>query len=160
MKKSQKIDYELVIQNAMRHAIYQLLKKIQKDGLPGNHYFYIDFLTPFSGVVLSDRLKEEYPEDMMISLQYDYYDLYVDENSFSVTLVFDEDEERITVPFAAITRFTDPSVDFGIEFTPDLERMSSQEIEDILVQTSEAPKEETKRDSGSNIISFETLKRK
>ena len=118
MTQNTSIDYELVIQGAVRRAIRDIIAEVAQKGLPGNHHFYIDFLTNYPGAQIPSSLKEEYPEDMTIAIQYEFYDLTVDQDSFAVTLVFDDSEERIVVPFNAILKFADPSVDFGVEFTP------------------------------------------
>lgn len=160
MKNNTMIDYELLIQNAMRRAISDVLSSVAEKGLPGDHYFYVDFLTHFPGVVIPESLKEAYPEDMMISIQYDFFDLVVDAEGFSVSLVFDEDEERITVPFAAITRFADPSVDFAIEFTPNLERFQDEIVDALLSELNEEAVQEKAPEQINNVVSFDGFRRK
>lgn len=110
------IDYETLAQDAMRGVVRTVLKEAAKSGLPGEHHFYISFDTAASGVVLSKRLKDKYPHEMTIVLQHQFWDLEVGRDSFSVTLSFQKQLERLTVPFAAVRSFADPSVNFALEF--------------------------------------------
>jgi hypothetical protein len=84
--------------------------------MPGEHHFFISFLTKFPGVILSEKLKNRYPHEMTIVLQFQFEELIVEEKSFSVCLSFDNVKEKITIPFVAITAFADPSVKFGLQF--------------------------------------------
>ena len=87
-----------------------------KDGLPGEHHFYISFQTDFPGVRLSNCLREKYPQEMTIVLQHQYWDLNVTEHTFEVGLSFSGIPERLLIPFDALTGFFDPSVQFGLKF--------------------------------------------
>lgn len=95
-----------------------VLAQAAEHGLPGAHHFYVSYRTDYPGVDLPDYLKEEYPEEITIVLQYEYWDLEIDQESLHVTLCFNDIHERLTVPFAAITSFVDPSVKFGLQFIP------------------------------------------
>ncbi|MDP2193817.1 MAG: ClpXP protease specificity-enhancing factor SspB [Alphaproteobacteria bacterium] len=95
-----------------------MLKKVAISGLTSDHHFYIGFSTTHAGVQLPSYLREEYPEDMTIVLQHEFWDLAVDEHGFSVTLSFDDMDENIYVPFDALISFVDPSVTFGLQFAP------------------------------------------
>lgn len=110
------IDYEAIQQDAMRGVVRAVLTQISKTGLPGEHHFYISFLTQASGVILSKRLKEKYPHEMTIVLQHRFWDLIVSEDRFEVKLTFDGIPERLVVPYSAIKVFIDPSVRFGLQF--------------------------------------------
>lgn len=112
------IDYELLVHNALRRVVHNVLDQASFTGLPGNHHFYVCFSTTHPLVQLPDYLYEEYPEDMTIVLQHEYLDLVVTDTDFSVTLCFDETHERIVIPFDAIISFVDPSVKFGLQFNP------------------------------------------
>lgn len=160
MAKKTKIDYELLVQNAVRKEIAELLRDVSQNGLPGDHYFYIVFLTTFPGVVISDNLRDEYPEDMMISIQYEFFDLTVLHDSFSVTLVFDDEEVRITVPFNSIIQFSDPSVDFGYEFEPTFDRFDDEKIQDLLSEFDDESglKQHSSDVLENNVISFDFSK--
>jgi hypothetical protein len=110
------IDYETLAQDAMRGVVRTVLTQAAKQGLPGDHHFYISFDTGASGVVLSKRLKDKYPHEMTIVLQHRFWDLAVHDDSFEVKLTFDGIPERLVVPFAAIRVFFDPSVRYGLQF--------------------------------------------
>jgi hypothetical protein len=110
------IDYAKLQQEAMRGVVRAVLQQIVKSGLPGEHHFYISFLTQAPGVILSKRLKEKYPSEMTIVLQHRFWDLLVSDDRFEVKLTFDGIPERLVVPFTAIKVFIDPSVRYGLQF--------------------------------------------
>jgi len=110
------IRYDLLTQQALRGVVRNVLVEAAKKGLPGEHHFYISFDTKADGVRLSDRLRAQYPEQMTIILQHQFWDLEVDENGFSAGLSFGGVPEKLTVPFEAIKGFFDPSVQFGLQF--------------------------------------------
>jgi hypothetical protein len=88
------------------------------DGLPGDHHFYITFMTDYPGVSIPDYLRDRYPGEMTIVLQYQFYDLGVDKEKMNVTLSFNNVPERLVIPLGAITIFADPSVNFALQFQP------------------------------------------
>jgi hypothetical protein len=92
------------------------LTEVAKTGLPGNHHFFITFVTDAPGVKVSNRMREQYPEQMTIVLQHQFWDLEVSENSFDVGLSFSDVPEKLHVPYSAIRGFYDPSVNFELEF--------------------------------------------
>ena len=110
------IRYDLLTQQALRGVVHSVLTDTAKKGLPGDHHFYISFDTRADGVHMSDRLRAQYPEEMTIILQHQFWDLKVDEEEFEVGLSFGGVPERLTVPFEAINGFFDPSVQFGLQF--------------------------------------------
>ena len=111
------IDYDELTQTALRGVVRMVLNQvIAKGGLPGEHHFYIAFNTQAPGVALSRRLKEKYPEEMMIVLQHRFWDLAVTDENFEVKLTFDGIPERLCIPFDAIKVFFDPSVRFTLQF--------------------------------------------
>jgi uncharacterized protein len=110
------IRYDLLTQQALRGVVRSVLTDTAKKGLPGDHHFYISFDTHAEGVRLSDRLLAQYPDEMTIILQHQFWDLKVDDEGFEVGLSFGGVPERLTVPFEAITGFFDPSVQFGLQF--------------------------------------------
>jgi hypothetical protein len=113
------IRYDLLVQEALKGVVRKVLIDA-KDGLPGEHHFYISFQTDFQGVRLSNRLREKYPQEMTIVLQHQYWDLNVTEHTFEVGLSFSGIPERLLIPFDALTGFFDPSVQFGLKFdSPD-----------------------------------------
>jgi hypothetical protein len=110
------IDYESLAQDALRGLVRTVLIQTAKSGLPGEHHFYISFDTTATGVVLSKRLKQKYPQEMTVVLQHRFWDLIVRDDRFEVKLTFDGIPERLVVPFASIRVFFDPSVRYGLQF--------------------------------------------
>jgi hypothetical protein len=115
------IRYDLLAQQALRGVVREVLADAAKKGLPGDHHFYIAFNTQAPGVRLSARLREQYPQEMTIILQHQFWDLTVTNERFEVGLSFGGVAEKLVVPFAAIKRFFDPSVQFGLQFEMDAE---------------------------------------
>lgn len=111
------IGYDALVDSALRGAVRQALKVICKKGLLGNHHLYISFRTGAPGVDIPDFLRERYPDEMTIVLQHQYWGLEAEEDTFSVTLSFNKARCTLTIPYAAITRFADPGVKFGLQFT-------------------------------------------
>lgn len=117
MTAGSSIDYDALTQEALRGVVRKILTQVlAKGGLPGEHHFYIAFDTQAPGVVLSRRLKEKYPEEMMIVLQHRFWDLAVTEEGFEVKLTFDGIPERLCIPFEALRVFFDPSVRYTLQF--------------------------------------------
>jgi len=110
------IRYDLLTQDALRGVVRQVLARVQREGLPGEHHLYIAFDTGADGVSVSKRLKEQYPEEMTIVLQYQFWDLQVSNDRFEVKLSFSNVPERLVVPFSAVKAFYDPSAQFGLQF--------------------------------------------
>jgi uncharacterized protein len=112
------IRYDVLTRDALRGVLRRVLTDAAEHGLPGEHHFYIIFLSNADGVKLSPRLLAQYPEEMTIILQHQFWDLVVTEDRFEVGLSFGGIPERLVVPFAAIKSFVDPSVHFQLEFPP------------------------------------------
>jgi uncharacterized protein len=110
------IRYDLLTQEALRSVLRRVLQDAALSGLPGDHHFYISFNTGAPGVRLSKRLRAQYPEEMTIVLQHQFRNLTVNEQAFEVGLSFSGVNEHLVVPFDAIKRFFDPSVQFGLQF--------------------------------------------
>lgn len=114
--------YPKMVDAALRGVVRTALKRVQEDGLRGNHHLYISFLTHCPGVVVADYLRDKYPKEMTIVLQHQFWDLEVTDEGFDLTLSFNKVPERLTIPFEAMTGFADPSVQFGLQFQPDRSR--------------------------------------
>jgi hypothetical protein len=127
-----KIDYPAILQDALRDAVRRVLEQVAEHGLPGDHHLYVGFRTSFPGVEVPRSLREQYPEEVTIILQHQFWGLEVEPDSFSVLLAFGGSRQRVTVPFAALTAFADPSADFGLRFdaTPQEAAAESEEPED------------------------------
>jgi hypothetical protein len=110
------IRYDILAQEALRGVMRKVLAEVARTGLPGNHHFFITFMTGAPGVRISTRLRERYPDQMTIVLQYQYWDLKVSETGFEVGLSFSDIPERLEIPFSAVRGFYDPSVNFELEF--------------------------------------------
>ncbi|ACK83728.1 SspB family protein [Methylorubrum extorquens] len=110
------IRYDLLVQDALRGVVRKVLTDAAREGLSGEHHFYISFRTEAPGVRMSQRLREKYPQDMTIVLQHQFWDLGVTEHSFEVGLSFSGVPERLLIPFDALSGFFDPSVQFGLKF--------------------------------------------
>lgn len=110
------IRYDILAQEALRGVMRKVLAEVARTGLPGNHHFFITFLTGAPGVRVSPRLREKYPEQMTIVIQFQYWDLKVNDTGFEVGLSFSDVPERLEIPFAAVRGFYDPSVNFELEF--------------------------------------------
>lgn len=110
------IRYDLQVQTALKGVMRKVLADAAREGLPGEHHFFISFKTVAPGVKLSQRFRDEYPEEMTIVLQHQFWDLNVTEQFFEVGLSFKGIPERLHIPFEAITGFFDPSVQFGLKF--------------------------------------------
>lgn len=109
--------YDLMAQEALRGVVREALRRVGDEGcLPGGHHFYIAFATEFTGVEMSSHLRSKYPAEMTIVIQHQFWNLDVFEDRFEVNLSFNKVSERLVVPFAAVRRFYDPSVPFGLQF--------------------------------------------
>ncbi|CAK0751104.1 Stringent starvation protein B [Azospirillaceae bacterium] len=117
MAKEQ-LRYDKMVEAALRGVVRTALKQVAEIGLPGSHHFYLTFRTGHRGVKMPDYLRTQYPGEMTIVLQYQFFGLEVTEDWFAVTLSFSNVHERLTIPFAAITTFADPSVNFALQFQP------------------------------------------
>lgn len=115
------IRYDVLTSEALRGIIRTVLLRVQKRGLPGEHHFFVNFSTTAPGVIVSKRLKEQYPDEMTIVLQHKFWDLMVHDDRFEVRLSFNNVPERLVIPYAAIKNFVDPSVPYGLnpnQFAP------------------------------------------
>jgi len=112
------IPYDEIVQEALRAVVGRVLGQVEGSGgnLPGNHHFYITFKTAAPGVSIPAHLKQRFPDEMTIVLQNKFWELNVTPEGFSVGLTFNQVPAKLVVPFAAITAFVDPAVDFGLQF--------------------------------------------
>lgn len=111
--------YDRLVEAALRGVVRDAVQEVIDEGeLPGDHHFYITFMTDFPGVKIPSYLRDRYPGEMTIVLQYQFYDLDVDDEKMAVTLSFNNVPERLEIPLSAITIFADPSVNFALQFQP------------------------------------------
>jgi hypothetical protein len=128
------IRYDVLARDALRGVLRHVLTDAAEHGLPGEHHFFITFLSTAEGVKLSPRLLAQYPEEMTVILQHQFWDLVVNEDRFEVGLSFGGIPERLVVPFNAIKSFFDPSVQFGLDF-----EHTDADAADSLAPASAAP---------------------
>jgi hypothetical protein len=110
------LDYPRLLQTALRGVVREALRVVSREGLPGEHHFYLTVRTDAAGVVIPPRLRKLYPTEMTLVLQHQFWDLAVDEERFAVSLRFGGAREHLSVPFAALLAFVDPSASFGLRF--------------------------------------------
>jgi uncharacterized protein len=108
--------YDKMVERALRGVVREAISAAVADGLPGAHHFYITFKTGAPGVAIGEQLRSKYPDEMTIVIEHQFWELTVTPDEFAVTLSFNNRPERLTIPFAAITAFADPSVKFGLQF--------------------------------------------
>ena len=147
------IPYDEIVQDALRQVVRTVLERIDADGgLPGAHHFYIAFRTRAPGVSIPRHLAERYPDEMTIVIQHRYWDLAIDSEAFEIGLSFNQVPAKLRVPFAAITGFVDPAVNFALQFAakegeastdPDLEPEPPPPIE-----------------PGSNVVTLDRFRKK
>lgn len=151
------IPYDEIVQEALRDVVGRVLREVEQSGaLPGIHHFYITFKTRLPGVSIPKHLIERFPDEMTIVLQHRFWDLKVEQDEFSVGLSFGGIPATLRVPFAAVTRFHDPAVEFSLTF-------QAHGGEDLPEQPEEAendaPKESADED-GSNVVSVDFTRKK
>lgn len=112
------LNYGRMMQRAMHGLVAEAMGYVAEHGLPGEHHFYISFMTNHPGVDIPDWLREQFPDEMMIVLQHEFEDLAVTHDRFSVRLSFQDRRTTIVIPFDAVLQFADPSVEFGLRFDP------------------------------------------
>ncbi len=111
-------DYDVMVDNALRGVMVSALELVSREGLPGEHHFYITFRTDHPRARVGDDLKARYPEEITVVMQHQFWDLAVDDKGFTLGLSFNQVPQTLYIPFAAVTAFVDPSVKFGLQFRP------------------------------------------
>ena len=155
-----KINYEEIIKDSLKNAIKKLLLDVSLKGLPGDHHFYISFITNFPGVKIAEWMMQDYPNEMTIVIQNWFENLNVDDKSFSIVLNFKNKPEKLNIPFESIISFSDPSVNFSLQF----EGSVSQNLETIMDIKEKDPQTQSDKDDlesvqNNNIIQFEKYKK-
>ena len=158
------IPYDEIVQEALRAVVGRVLGQIVTSGgnLPGNHHFYITFKTAGPGVSIPAHLKQRFPDEMTIVLQNKFWDLGVDDHSFTVGLTFNQIPAKLVIPFDAITAFVDPAVDFGLQF----QAVATHEEPASHVAAENDTPEQTSvsvvapADDGSNVVTIDFNRKK
>ena len=154
------IPYDEIVQDALRAVVGRVLREVeQSGGLPGGHHFYITFKTRLPGVAIPKHLVEKFPDEMTIVIQNRFWDLKVEEDAFSVGLSFGGVPSTLHVPFAAVTQFHDPAVEFALTFQAEGAEIAHDEHEEAENDPpeSEAP---APPDDGSNVVSVDFTRKK
>jgi uncharacterized protein len=154
------IPYDEIVQDALRAVVGRVLGEVeQSGGLPGEHHFYITFNTRFAGVSIPKHLSERFPDEMTIVIQHRFWDLKVEDEGFTVGLSFGGVPATLRVPFAAVTQFHDPAVEFALTFQANAAEASPEEHE---VAENDAPENDDgeKREDGSNVVSVDFTRKK
>ncbi len=154
------LNYELLVEESLRMVVRSALQITEISGLPGETHFYIAFSTGYPGVKMDDALRAQHPETITIVLQHQFADLVVADDSFTVTLFFGGKPSTMTVPFAAVTSFNDPSVGFGLQFGGDDEADNDREVGDeAIIETPDGT--ETAADSGgtAEVVSLDSFRK-
>ena len=156
------IRYDILTQEALRGVVRKVLAEVAKTGLPGEHHFFISFLTRAPGVRVSQRLLDQYPNDMTIVLQNQFWDLKVGETGFEVGLSFDDKPEILIVPFTAIKGFFDPSVQFGLQLTGAAALPTDDEVADATQPANgePAPAPAPTEAPGEKVVSLDAFRKK
>lgn len=159
------LPYDKLVEAAMRNVLRETLLLVTEHGLPGDHHLYIGFDTNDPGVHMSPVQRSKYPDEMTIVLQHRFWNLEVGEEAFSVDLTFDGRRESLTIPFVAVTRFVDPSVNFGLQFqdAPDTEISpppTGAGNSDDAAKDTEEDTEEAARGGDQNVVSLDTFRDK
>jgi len=166
------IRYDVLARDALRGVLRKVLSDAATHGLPGEHHFFITFISTAEGVKLSPRLLAQYPEEMTIILQHQFWDLVVHEDGFEVGLSFGGIPERLAVPFSAIKSFFDPSVQFGLQFEPseateppDAKNLPAAPAASAVAAPAEAASEEqaeepAKPSEGAEVVRLDRFRKK
>jgi uncharacterized protein len=153
------IPYDEIVQEALREVVGRVLHEVEKSGgLPGGHHFYITFQTRMPGVAIPKHLSERFPEEMTIVIQHRFWDLKVEDEEFSVGLSFGGVPTTLVVPFAAVTEFVDPAVDFSLKFQANVLEGEHEEHDDADNDSPDpAP---AGADDGSNVVNVDFTRKK
>lgn len=159
MDISDTLRYDRWIEDALKSVVRKALKFCQEEGLPGEHHFYVTFATDHPDVIISESLREQYPEEITIVLEHEFWDLEVTNEYFDVVLSFNDIKTPIHVPFEAITGFADPSVKFGLQFKMELlEDEDLVEEDEVSVEEGEtAPSDED--ENKDNVIALDAFRK-
>jgi hypothetical protein len=154
------LQYEKIVEDALRGVVRTALTQVSDFGLPGSHSLYVSFLTGFPGVDIPDKLRADYPEEMTIVLEHQFWDLNIFDTAFEVTLSFDRRKQRLFVPFAAVTSFADPSVPFGLKF-----EVADGEAEEEVEEANAAPPANAEaqpidEDAAGEVINLDAFRKK
>lgn len=144
------LNYGRMMQRAMQGLVADALSVVAEHGLPGDHHFYISFNTNHPGVDMPDWLREQFPDEMMIVLQFEFDDLAVTSDRFSVKLSFQDRPATLVVPFDAVLQFADPSAEFGLRFDPSDSPAAKELDQEAITETAKAIEDAPRRHSAAD----------
>jgi hypothetical protein len=148
--------YDMLAQDALRGVVRRALRIARDQGLPGEHHFYISFRSNAPGVEISEKLRKQYPEEMTIVLQHQFWNLEVNEERFSVELTFNKIPERLVIPFSAVLGFFDPTVQFGLQFQ--VQGAGGEATEEPATEASKP--DEPAADAPGAVVSLDAFRKK
>ncbi|CAA7616613.1 conserved hypothetical protein [Magnetospirillum sp. LM-5] len=152
--------YDKMVEDALRGVVRDALSVTARDGLFGDHHFYITFRTRFPGVQISPALMARHPDEMTIVLQHQFWGLDVAQDQFEVTLSFSGVSERLRVPLAAVTGFADPSAKFGLQFQVDVELEAATLAEPAAPPAPAAKSEDNPGSGDGKVIALDAFRKK
>ncbi|MEQ8603331.1 MAG: ClpXP protease specificity-enhancing factor SspB [Marivibrio sp.] len=166
------LGYNEMVETAMRSVVRQALERAAKGGLPGNHHFYVTFRTDHPDVMIPDRLRQQYPEEMTIVLQHQFWGLVADDEGFDVELSFNKIHEHLRIPYDSLITFADPSVNFGLQFHVEMDEApsrasppaASDEKGPNAPEADDAPEEaaadDPDKEDGDNVVTLDAFRKK
>ncbi|MEO1322448.1 MAG: ClpXP protease specificity-enhancing factor SspB [Pseudomonadota bacterium] len=158
------IGYEALTQAAMRGVVREALRQAEKGSAPpGDHHFYVTFRTKAPGVKIPEHLIEQFPEEMTIVIQHQYWDLEVHDGHFEIVLKFNRVPQHLSIPYVAMTRFVDPAVNFGVSFEKGGSNADTSVVEPALAGDNAGAASDTATetaDDSETVISLDAFRRK
>lgn len=163
MDNMETLRYDRWIEDALKSVVRKALSYCQQNGLPGEHHFYVTFATDHPAVIIPDSLRDQYPEEITIVIEHEYWDLEVTDEYFDIVLSFNDVKTPIHVPFEAITGFADPSVKFGLQFKMELlddsdDLDDDDPDDDPVVDDTSAEKDED--ENKDNVVALDAFRKK
>lgn len=152
------IGYDKIVEESMRGVVKDVLKKVEKSGMVGEHYFVISFLTGYKGIKIPTSLKEKFPEEMTIVLQHQVNYLSAKEDSLVVSLSFSGKFEELTVPYSSITSFADPSINFGLKFN-NYDVFKQEDGKQDELSDNKVEEEKVNIDTSAKVVSLDAFRK-
>jgi hypothetical protein len=153
--------YDKMVEHALRGVIRDVLARVAQEGLCSAHHFYIGFGTTAPGVTIQPRLLERFPTEITIVLQHQFWDLEVGDEAFSVSLSFDKQVEQLTIPFAAIKSFADPSVEFALAFAEPPEAANETALPAVVAEkTKDKAEKDEKPASEEKVVALDAFRKR
>ncbi len=163
MDNMETLRYDRWIEDALKSVVRKALMHCQEHGLPGEHHFYITFSTDHENVTIPDSLLEQYPQEITIVIEHEYWDLKVTDEYFDVTLSFNDVKTPIHVPFEAISGFADPSVKFGLQFKMEMIDDEDEELDLVVEEEPVQEDDSSKNEDGENkdnVVALDAFRKK